>query len=394
MAMKFGSSLATPNPNGWDRRIASQDGHFVSTLTIQNEMVFVTSSHAPPRSPRTPTTRCSQDFANVCREDTRLNMSRFDLSKLGFEERNGRSSSSPWCTSELLNHAMNSWEKNPEMSPMQEHLMLTLFSSIGSQWSAIADALNSVRRSVTPAFVEQAFKKLLEAGDERALAAQAQANSCVTCGTKQQSNQKAFRHKRRRSSEARHTCATSWRELATDEVSFKKATRRAMQQSSAGLTNATANPSKPDKYFLTLPSLPAKTKATSGQKALCAGSASSASRTNSARSDTATTSTPASNLAVSIDGRNPLGESTCRVCLTNTHEEDILLCDNCGADHHKQCLQPPLATVPPGAWFCPACDIVYGLLGPMGLQGFELKPTSGDPDSSFNRMRRALGRIG
>lgn len=33
----------------------------------------------------------------------------------------------------------------------------------------------------------------------------------------------------------------------------------------------------------------------------------------------------------------------------------MLLCDNCNAGWHQQCLQPPLPTIPAGAWLCPEC---------------------------------------
>ena len=52
-------------------------------------------------------------------------------------------------------------------------------------------------------------------------------------------------------------------------------------------------------------------------------------------------------------------EEVCRRCGGDTEEDnDLLLCDTpgCGASYHMWCLEPPLASVPEGDWFCPDCD--------------------------------------
>ena len=36
----------------------------------------------------------------------------------------------------------------------------------------------------------------------------------------------------------------------------------------------------------------------------------------------------------------------------------MLLCDRCDAGWHCCCLDPPLAGVPAGSWFCPDCRVV------------------------------------
>ena len=33
----------------------------------------------------------------------------------------------------------------------------------------------------------------------------------------------------------------------------------------------------------------------------------------------------------------------------------MVLCDACDAGWHLRCMAPPLAAVPEGDWFCPAC---------------------------------------
>ena len=49
----------------------------------------------------------------------------------------------------------------------------------------------------------------------------------------------------------------------------------------------------------------------------------------------------------------------CRRCGGDTEKgNELLRCDTpgCGASHHMWCLEPPLARVPKGDWFCPDCD--------------------------------------
>lgn len=46
----------------------------------------------------------------------------------------------------------------------------------------------------------------------------------------------------------------------------------------------------------------------------------------------------------------------CEVCGQSNREDRMLLCDNCDMGYHLECLNPPLAEVPPGVWFCPVCE--------------------------------------
>lgn len=34
----------------------------------------------------------------------------------------------------------------------------------------------------------------------------------------------------------------------------------------------------------------------------------------------------------------------------------MLLCDKCNRGYHLTCLVPPMAAIPPGEWFCQACE--------------------------------------
>jgi len=45
----------------------------------------------------------------------------------------------------------------------------------------------------------------------------------------------------------------------------------------------------------------------------------------------------------------------CELCGSGFRGEDLLLCDGCDGLFHRQCLNPPLDSVPEGDWFCNAC---------------------------------------
>ena len=44
------------------------------------------------------------------------------------------------------------------------------------------------------------------------------------------------------------------------------------------------------------------------------------------------------------------------MCSKVDQHDRILLCDGCENECHMHCLDPPLAEVPVGDWFCPACQ--------------------------------------
>ena len=45
----------------------------------------------------------------------------------------------------------------------------------------------------------------------------------------------------------------------------------------------------------------------------------------------------------------------CAGCVVNKDEELVLLCDGCNLGMHTYCLEPPLAAIPDGQWFCKDC---------------------------------------
>ena len=48
--------------------------------------------------------------------------------------------------------------------------------------------------------------------------------------------------------------------------------------------------------------------------------------------------------------------TSCAVCGVPDREESTLMCEDCDAEYHIECLTPPLAAVPEGDWLCPRCD--------------------------------------
>ncbi|TDH73264.1 hypothetical protein CCR75_004085 [Bremia lactucae] len=52
-------------------------------------------------------------------------------------------------------------------------------------------------------------------------------------------------------------------------------------------------------------------------------------------------------------------DTACEVCKKSDREDEIILCEDCNAEIHIGCLQPPLLKVPDEAWYCPNCIVKY-----------------------------------
>ena len=53
----------------------------------------------------------------------------------------------------------------------------------------------------------------------------------------------------------------------------------------------------------------------------------------------------------------PWDEGVCKVCGVDRDDDSVLLCDTCDAEYHTYCLNPPLARIPEGNWYCPSCVV-------------------------------------
>lgn len=53
--------------------------------------------------------------------------------------------------------------------------------------------------------------------------------------------------------------------------------------------------------------------------------------------------------------RAPWDDGVCKVCGMDKDDDSVLLCDVCDSEYHTYCLDPPLARIPEGNWYCPSC---------------------------------------
>ncbi|XP_010251295.1 PREDICTED: methyl-CpG-binding domain-containing protein 9 [Nelumbo nucifera] len=51
----------------------------------------------------------------------------------------------------------------------------------------------------------------------------------------------------------------------------------------------------------------------------------------------------------------PWDDGVCKVCGIDKDDDSVLLCDTCDSEYHTYCLNPPLARIPEGNWYCPSC---------------------------------------
>lgn len=51
----------------------------------------------------------------------------------------------------------------------------------------------------------------------------------------------------------------------------------------------------------------------------------------------------------------PWEDGVCKVCGMDKDDDSVLLCDKCDSEYHTYCLEPPLARIPEGNWYCPSC---------------------------------------
>ena len=75
----------------------------------------------------------------------------------------------------------------------------------------------------------------------------------------------------------------------------------------------------------------------------------------------------------------------CAGCVVNKDEELVLLCDGCNLGMHTYCLEPPLAAIPDGQWFCKDCAAAIAAARKACPSRKRLLPGSGGGDDHGRR---------
>lgn len=69
----------------------------------------------------------------------------------------------------------------------------------------------------------------------------------------------------------------------------------------------------------------------------------------------------------------PWEEGVCKVCGIDKDDDSVLLCDTCDAEYHTYCLNPPLARIPEGNWYCPSCVVGRRLVQDVSQQNYVIR---------------------
>ncbi|KAK9117096.1 hypothetical protein Sjap_016043 [Stephania japonica] len=91
----------------------------------------------------------------------------------------------------------------------------------------------------------------------------------------------------------------------------------------------------------------------------------------------------------------PWDEGVCKVCGIDKDDEAVLLCDTCDSEYHTYCLNPPLARIPEGNWYCPSCVSGLGktqdmLKGPGLIIRRQRKRYQGEESNAFSEKVNRL----
>ncbi|KAK9119666.1 hypothetical protein Scep_017759 [Stephania cephalantha] len=91
----------------------------------------------------------------------------------------------------------------------------------------------------------------------------------------------------------------------------------------------------------------------------------------------------------------PWDEGVCKVCGIDKDDETVLLCDTCDSEYHTYCLNPPLARIPEGNWYCPSCVSGRGktqdmLKGPGLIIRRQRKRYQGEESNTFSEKVNRL----
>ncbi|XP_036390923.1 PHD and RING finger domain-containing protein 1-like isoform X2 [Megalops cyprinoides] len=89
-----------------------------------------------------------------------------------------------------------------------------------------------------------------------------------------------------------------------------------------------------------------------------------------------------------------LDQTNCEVCGQCDREDRMLLCDECDAGYHMECLTPPRDAVPVEEWFCPQCAPNHPRSGGYGEAGTSqiATPTTSHGRTPAARPTRVIAR--
>lgn len=73
----------------------------------------------------------------------------------------------------------------------------------------------------------------------------------------------------------------------------------------------------------------------------------------------------------------PWEEGVCKVCGIDKDDDSVLLCDTCDAEYHTYCLNPPLARIPEGNWYCPSCVVGRRLVQDVSALNYVIRKRQG-----------------
>ena len=88
-------------------------------------------------------------------------------------------------------------------------------------------------------------------------------------------------------------------------------------------------------------------------------------------------------------------DTACEVCSSAEDADHMLLCDKCNRGYHLNCLVPPMASIPPGEWFCQKCEAKRvgskgkGTVG-IGQKGAAARALVTDSDTDADDFQAAL----
>jgi len=66
--------------------------------------------------------------------------------------------------------------------------------------------------------------------------------------------------------------------------------------------------------------------------------------------------------STSLTSGNSSSNVQCLICSSQHDEANMILCNNCDADYHTSCLDPPMSQIPEGEWLCLTCRTIKATL--------------------------------